>query len=166
MPQEKVIAREAEINGRYIIAAPEEYGAAGSMRKRRMIIIVFALVLLIIVCAAAGIYSKIRIGGDDALRDARNVRIAMRAAAIEIYGMNASLYDASAINGLSKRAESEIRTLSGADGDIILNAWDVSDMEPVSFIYRNDGYTVYYSRDTGTEENSWKVYYSLLLSEY
>ena len=134
--------------------------------RRQMITMIIAGVAVIaaVLCVVFfwfGINAKAR----SALREAKDIRIAMKMKAIEKYGFGGSVYNPSAVNGMSQGVEEEVLKMAEADGQIILQAWDKETREPTAFTYQKDRYIVLFNKsDSGAI--SWTGYYTFKLIEY
>ncbi len=60
------------------------------------------------------------------LREAKNVVENIQLLSIQYYGLGAPFMDNSRSSGMSRTAEEEIRSFSGADGDIQLISWNTN----------------------------------------
>ncbi len=123
--------------------------------------IVIVAVILGIVFFGLGINSGVR----QAMREAKDVRIAMKMKAIEQYGLGGTMYQPMSKNGMAKGLEKEILDMAEADGEIILHAWDTENNEPASFTFYKDRYIVTF-RQSDDGSPVWSGYYSLKLLEY
>lgn len=133
------------------------------------IVIIFAIVTAVITATARHVF-----------REAKDVRLALRAVGTEYYGNMSSIYDPNTYNGLAEGAEDRIAELSLRDGDVYLYSWNEEDNTPLIFEYRKGLYTVVYvdsrlkeSQETGNDElgayqmtGSWSIYYSFNVLNY
>lgn len=123
--------------------------------------IVIVAVILGIVFFGLGINSGVR----QAMREAKDVRIAMKMKAIEQYGLGGTMYQPMSKNGMAKGLEEEILNMADADGEIVLHAWDVENNEPAAFTFYKERYIVTFRQN---EDGSpiWNGYYTFKLLEY
>ena len=140
----------------------------GTTRKYQMSVmttlITAAVIVVVILCVVffgLGINSGVR----QAMREAKDVRIAMKMKAIEQYGLGGTMYQPMSKNGMAKGLEKEILDMAEADGEIILHAWDTENNEPASFTFYKDRYIVTF-RQSDDGSPVWSGYYSLKLLEY
>ena len=131
--------------------------------------VVASVVTAIIIVAAVlcGIVFWLHINSETrgAMREARDIRIAMKMKAIEQYGLGGTLYQATARNGMAKGMEEDILKMAEADGSIVLQAWDSDNNEPAAFTFQKDRYIIIFKE---SEDGSaiWDGYYTLKLLEY
>ena len=92
----------------------------------------------------------------------------MKLVSIEYYGGNGSIYDRNAYDGMAKGAADMIRTMSYADGEIELKAWDDVNNVPIAFTYRKDPYVIEFKSvgDRYDPDDVWDVYYAFHLMKY
>lgn len=123
-----------------------------------------AVVVAVILCVVF-FWFRINSGTRQAMREAKDIRIAMKMKAIEQYGTGGVLFQPTSRNGMTKGLESEILELADAEGDIVLQAWDSSNNEPAAFTYQKDRYIIIFKQK---EDGSpiWDGYYTLKLLEY
>ena len=99
------------------------------------------------------------------MRQARDVRIAMKMKAVEQYGIGGVLYQPTSRNGMAQGMEEEILKMAEAEGDIVLQAWDSEKNEPAAFTFQKDRYIIIFKmKDDGSA--IWTGYYTLKLLEY
>lgn len=117
-------------------------------------------VLLIVVCVAVAIVASIlfmhREKARRVLKEAKLMQLAVRTVGAEFYGLNKSIYDSSAVDGLTEGAAKELSSLSGCSGQIYLLKWDRESLQPIHFIYIQDGFIVDYAKSG--EIDNWNVY--------
>ncbi len=134
--------------------------------KKQMITMITAAVLVIaaVLCV---VFFWLRINADArmALREAKDVRMAMKMRAIEVYGLGGTMYKPSSFNGMSQGTEEAVLKMANADGSIILQSWDNDLREPNAFTYQKDNYIVIFSKDESGGV-SWKVSYAFKIMEY
>ena len=59
-----------------------------------------------------------------AFRSARNVLLNVELLSIQYNGTGEAMLDSSRVSGMSEKAEAEVRSFSGADGEIRLTSWN------------------------------------------
>ena len=116
---------------------------------------IFLLLIVLIVAVGFFTWARISTGSHTVLQEARGVRAAMKLVSIEYYGGNGSIYDM-------------IRTMSYADGEIELKAWDDVNNVPIAFTYRKDPYVIEFKSvgDRYDPDDVWDVYYAFHLMKY
>ncbi|MCR5655191.1 MAG: hypothetical protein K6G07_06065 [Lachnospiraceae bacterium] len=149
----------------YITETADETQVAQYQRAifRHRVIFVVSMVLLIGIAIYS--YASLSAASKRALREAKDVRMAMRLAAIESYAASESFYAPTASDGLQEGAAEKIAKLSSRDGTVVLTAWDKEENDPLAFTYRTGHYIVYFTHDTETDEDGWEVYYNLRVTD-
>lgn len=95
------------------------------------------------------------------LREAKNVLLNMELLSLEYFGFQEALQDSGRNSGLTRDAEEEIRSFSGAEGDIHLISWNSSMHCVGAMTYQRDHYLMYYRYDETEEQGVWNVYWKL-----
>ena len=134
--------------------------------RRQVITMIIAAVLVTAgVLCVVFFWFKINTGAREALREAKDIRIAMKMKAIECYGLGGSVYSPASKNGIKDSMAEDILRMADAEGTIILQSWDSKADEPLAFTYQKDDYIVVF-QETGDGGLSWKAYYTLELIKY
>jgi hypothetical protein len=128
------------------------------------IVLLVALVLLIIGVPVFFTF-RIKTEGRLALREAKNVKLALEMISVEYYGMGLSIYDSTNASGLTDGVRSRLDEIIGEDYDISVTSYDKNSRNITSFDYINDNYMVRYICDT-EKGDAWKVYYKYLVFDY
>ena len=149
----------------YLTETEDETRVARYQRSLRIHRIVFAAALVILLGIAVYSYASLSAASKQALREAKDVRMAMKLAAIESYADSVSFYMPTASDGLQEGAADKIKRLSKREGTVTLTAWDSKKNDPLSFTYRIGHYVVYFAKDTETDEDRWEVYYNLRVTD-
>ncbi len=125
----------------------------------RIIIRYLAVGILILLVSWIGFsYFRLRNGGDVALREAKNARLALIATGIEYRGSGKSIYTSSKISGMTNEVYNNVKELSGADGNLRLVRYDYDSNEVRQLQYRQGQYLVSFEMDDNGEE-TWTVEY-------
>ena len=127
-------------------------------------VVTAAIIVAVILCVVF-FWFRINSGVRQAMREAKDIRIAMKMKAIEQYGLGGVLYNSVARNGMADGMEDEILNMADADGDIVLQAWDVEKNEPSAFTFQKDRYIIIFKEDSDGSA-IWNGYYTLKLLEY
>jgi hypothetical protein len=128
-----------------------------SLIKGLKITAIIVLVILIIGIPAFA-YFRVSTKAHMALREAKNVKIAITMLDIEYYAQGASIYAPTRADGLKKGAVADIWETVGFEGDVVLRAYDKSTRTVEALTYTNDHFEVnYYIDDDG--EDRWTVRY-------
>ncbi|MCR4946484.1 MAG: hypothetical protein K5929_06005 [Lachnospiraceae bacterium] len=140
-------------------------GTTTAYRKQMITMIIAGVAVIAVVLCVVFFWFGIKAKARTTLREAKDIRIAMKMKAIEKYGFGGAVYNPSAVNGMSQGIEEEILKMADADGQIILQAWDKEAREPSAFTYQKDRYIVLFNKsDSGAI--SWTGYYTFKLIEF
>lgn len=143
----------------HVIGTTNNYG------RNLVATLVTAAVIVAVILCVVFFWFRINSGVRQAMREAKDVRIAMKMKAIEQYGLGGTLFLPSAKNGMTKGMEEEILKLADADGNIVLQAWDSENNEPAAFTFQKDRYIIIFKvKEDGSP--IWDGYYTLKLLEY
>ena len=140
----------------------------GSTRRYQTSIVttlVTAAIIVAVILCVVFFWFRINSGTRQAMREAKDIRIAMKMKAVEQYGLGGTLYIPSARNGMAKDMEEEILKMAEADGDIELQAWNSETNEPAAFTFYKDRYIIIFKIDSNGSP-IWSGYYTLKLIEY
>ena len=129
----------------------------GSVLK---IILIVLVVLFVGTCLF--MFSKIRIDADSALRNAKNVRMSLRSADIEMYAQGKTIYNPSKKNGLEDGVKAKVDLLADAKGTYSITRYDSKTHELTGMTYRQGNYIVYFSKEG--DDITWDV--DLLMNIY
>ncbi|MBO6016290.1 MAG: hypothetical protein J6P60_06900 [Lachnospiraceae bacterium] len=140
-------------------------GTTDHYLRNRILGYVFATVIAAVCACVIFAWLGINSGVRGAMREAKDVRIAMKMKAVQQYGLGKALFQPAAPGGLERNMEEQILELAEADGEIVLQAWDEEHNEPAAFSYQKNRYIVLFRQD---EDGSpiWDGYYALKLLEY
>lgn len=115
-------------------------------------------ILILLIAWIAFSYFRLKNGGDTALREAKNARLALVATGIEYRGLGKSIYTSNKLSGMSNDVRNKVQELSGADGNLRLVKYDYDSNEVRQLQYRKDRYLVTYEISENGEE-IWTVEY-------
>lgn len=95
-----------------------------------------------------------------ALREAKNILDNLEFMSIEYLGNGEQISDSRRPNGLSRQAEAEVLSFSGAEGEIRQVAWlrAGTDQSVCGLIYQTAGCQIQYRRDKAADDGVWEVY--------
>ena len=135
--------------------------------RRQMIrlAVILGAVLLTLIGFCAFYVVRAFSGGRIALREAKNIRLAMTSADIEAYAAGTSIYAPERADGLATGTKEKIEFLADINGELRLTSYRKKDRQITGFIYRKSRYMVTFSVDEKGEEN-WKVDYLLPIMDY
>ena len=118
----------------------------------RIILIVF-VVLFVGTCLF--LIAKIRIDADSALRNAKNIRMSLRSADIEMYAQGKTIYNPSKKNGLEDGVKEKVERFAEAKGTYTITSYNMKEHELTGMTYRQGNYVVYFSKNG--ENITWDV---------
>lgn len=132
------------------------------MQIKRIILIVAAVFVL----AAIGFsYFKISSEGHAALREGKNVKLALDMLAVEYHGIDQSVYNSNQVDGLSKGVrERLLEVVESENPQISLISYNKKKNEVLCLSYENDQYRVLYTKDE--EGEHWRVDYLVHIQKY
>lgn len=116
---------------------------------------------LFIIGIAVFAFFKVRSNAKDALREAKNVYLALYTTDIEYYAQGKSIYDHSKADGMADGVKEVVDTLADADGKYIITSYNARKREVTGMQYRKGHYLVTFTKKDGHE--IWTVDYSMRL---
>ncbi|MCR4691594.1 MAG: hypothetical protein K5739_09645 [Lachnospiraceae bacterium] len=153
-------------------------------RRIRMQRIVMVGVMLILTGSVIWFYLTASVASQKALREAKDVRLAMRMIAIEKYSEGTSIYNPLAKDGLVPGVAEKVAKISGAEGRIILTGWDTVNNDANSFTYTKGNYVVFFNKSAALdpegliendvqleysadmEKSQWEVYLQIRVTDF
>ena len=139
------------------------------LHKHRRQIIRIAVIAAAVVLLLAGfvIFYVVRAfsGGRVALREAKNIRLAMVSADIEAYAAGQTIYAPERAEGLSNGTHEKIDFLADINGELRLTSYNKATRQITGFTYKKSRYLVTFSVGEQGEEN-WRVDYLLPIMDY
>lgn len=128
------------------------------INKKNIYFYLSCVVIMCILVFNITLYYKYHIEAGHTLRDAKNVQLAMRMLSIEYLGKGVPVYNYGSLHGMDVITETEIKHLSGADGEITLISWNSDENIPNKFYYQTDKFLVIYEYDMVQKELQWEIY--------
>lgn len=119
--------------------------------------VILAGILVLVMTLALTIMVRWRTEAHMALRQARNIWMALRMTGIEYYGMGDNMYDSRRLSGLKKEAEQQVRELTEFEGSVSVLKSEGDIQVPTEMIYQEGPYMVYYYQGEDSSRN-WLVY--------
>lgn len=110
----------------------------------RVALIVIAVVLL---CLGTFFFFKIRIEAKNTLREAKNVRMALRTTDIEMYAHETSVYDPTKVNGLADGVKEKVDSLMEPEGRYAITSYSFKKHEVTGMTYRKGNYYVVFTKE-------------------
>ncbi len=102
---------------------------------------------VLVICLALFLYFKIRVESHSALRNAKNVRMSLQAADIEMYAAGKTIFNSSKKNGLEDGVKAKVEMLAEPKGAYSITSYDPKKHELTGMTYRQGNYVVYFSKD-------------------
>ncbi len=133
---------------------PQEHNKRQITSIIRFLLIAAAVVFILLV---AFFVFKVHSEGRFALREAKNIKLAMITSDIEQYGVGKSIYMPERHSGLSDAALLAIKRYAGVDDGVTLLSYDRKEREVKMFTYKTAHYLVTYTYDGEGED--WTVEY-------
>ena len=141
---------------------PENNGITREEAMRKMfirrilliaIIVIAAVVLITIAFNQFKIYSEGRL----ALREAKNIKMTLEIADLELYSSGLCVYDETAEGNVRKSAASYVSRMQGEiKGAVKLTGYDKTKHKITGFEYELEKYIIRYK--SGEDEDLWQVY--------
>ncbi len=128
-----------------------------SLRKVAKWIAIVGIAL--IVGASVFMFFKIRANAKAALREAKNIRVALRSADIEMYGEKKTIYNPYKPYGLEDGTVEKVNELIDVKGTYRITAYDNKLHELTGMTYTKDGYYVTFTKANG--KIKWTVDYRM-----
>lgn len=126
---------------------------------------VFCIIVAVLVIGAVVVFAvKLQIDGRDALRDAKNVRLALRSADIEMYAKSMSIYNPQRKNGIEAGVKGKVEQIYTPEGTYAITSYDKSKHELSGMTYRKGHYIVTFVKTD--ERIVWDVDYLLNIYRY
>ena len=126
--------------------------------------VILVTVVALIVGLAVFTFFKIRVGAKDALREAKNVRMSLRSADIEMYAAGKSIYNPLRKRGIEEGVKEKVELLFVPSGDYKITSYDSKKHELTGMEYECGNYLVTFGKDG--DAISWDVDYILRVYSY
>lgn len=91
-------------------------------------------------------FFKIQYDANSALRNAKNVRMSLQSADIEMYAAGKTIFNPSNKNGLEDGVKQKVEQFGETKGVYSITAYDASKHDLTGLTYRQDNYVVYFSK--------------------
>lgn len=96
-----------------------------------------------------------------ALRSAKNILLNIELLSIQYNGTGEPLLDNSCASGMSEKAEAEVRSFSGADGEVRLTSWNGAQARVLSMSYQEEHFLLIYNYSESEESGAWTIYWKV-----
>ena len=131
----------------------------------KKIFIGFCIVIAALIVGAAVFFvSKIYIDGKSTLREAKNVRMALRSADIEMYANNMTIYNPQRKNGVEAGVKEKVEQFFVPEGSYAITSYNKSKHELTGLTYRKGHYIVTFNKSG--DNIRWKVDYLFNIYTY
>lgn len=130
-------------------------------REKRQVVNIIKIILIVtavlFILLAAFFVFKVHSEGRMALREAKNIKLALITADIEMYGVGKTIYAPEHHNGLADGVAEKLERYAGTSEGVTLLSYNRTTREVAMFTYTTPHYLVRYEYD-GVQEN-WTVDY-------
>ncbi len=142
----------------------EEKGKTRALIQKMLKIFLIAFGILV-VAAIAFTFFKIDTDGRHALREAKNVKLALRTIDIEYYGKGSTVYNPESMNGLSPGVIEEVRKLMpSSEGEVTILSYDKKKREITGLLYITGHYQIIYLEDK--DKTEWSINYMWQIANF
>lgn len=140
----------------------DEYSKIRKRKVRNAIIIFIIVIILAAVCFSG---FKISYGGHFALREAKNIKLALQTLDVEYYGVKKSVYNPYKENGLEDGVKKRLsEAVTSEDFKVQIIKYDIKAREVKEFEYESGVYRVTYRCDDNIEK--WKIDFCVTIQQY
>ena len=126
--------------------------------------VILIVLVAFIVCGTVFCAFKLQIDGRSALREAKNIRLALRTADIEMYAKGQTIFNVSRKNGLEAGVQEKVEQIVVPEGRYSITSYDKKSHEMTGMTYRVGHYIVMFKKDG--ENIKWDVDYVMNIYEY
>lgn len=126
--------------------------------------LILLVIGLLIIFTAVFAFFKVRIDAKTALRDAKDVRMALTSADIEMYAAGKSVFNPTKKNGIEDGAKEKAEQIFISVGDYKITSYDKKNHEITGFQYEVGNYIVTFHKHG--EAISWDVDFILRVYSY
>ena len=140
-------------------------GKERSIFNVKKIIKVFCIIVAVLIIGAVAVFAvKLQIEGRNALREAKNVCLALRSADIEMYAKSMSIYNPQRKNGIEAGVKEKVEQIYVPEGTYAITSYNKSKHELTGMTYRKGHYIVTFVKTD--ERIIWDVDYLLNIYTY
>ena len=135
--------------------------------RRRMIrmAVIIGVIVLAAACFIAFFIFNVHSKGRFALREAKNIRLALVATDIELYPAGNSIYAPERASGLAPGVMDSVKRLADVNGEVMLSMYDKNSREIIRLSYKTSDYLVTYDKSESGKE-AWTVCYMWKILDY
>lgn len=109
-------------------------------------------------------FFKVHVEADEALRNAKNVRMALRSADIEMYAVGKTIFNPSNKNGIEDGVDLKVESLIEPKGVYSITSYSSKAHELTGMTYREKNYVVYFTKNG--DDITWDVNLILNIFHY
>lgn len=135
------------------------------IKKRHVIMTVIVLLVVLVISIPVFLYFKFTTESRMALREAKNVKLALNMLDIEYYAKGKTVYNPNNINGLTDGVMQEVSDVLEHDCSLAITSYDKKERKVLGFVYNYEHYQVVYRFDKD-KGDTWKVSYILNILDY
>lgn len=135
------------------------------VQRNRIRTVVILLLAALVIGGAAFTYFHITTEARMALREGKNVKLALDMLDIEYYGENTSVYDPAGQDGLKSGVEERVYGIAEQSGRMEILSYDRAEHKILYMVYETGPYRVLYQYDA-TDGDRWKVEYLITIFDY
>ena len=110
----------------------------------RVVLIVLGVMIIVL---SAFFFFKVLIESKQALREAKNIRVALRTTDIEMYAHESCIYDPTKPDGLADGVKHTVDELMQPEGKYVVTSYNYKNHELTGFTYRKGRYYVVFSKE-------------------
>jgi hypothetical protein len=121
-------------------------------------IILIAIGILMIITALAA-FIKLKAGARVALRDAKDVQMALETRDVEMYASGKTIYNPQKAYGIEDGVKEKVEEIAFVEGKYYVTSYNLASREITGFKYRVGNYVVYYNKSN--DKVKWDVDYIL-----
>ncbi len=126
--------------------------------------IIFVFLLALIVGLSVFTFFRIRAGAKEALRDAKDIRMSLRSADIEMYAAGKTIYNPAKKDGLEDGVKERVEQLYTPVGEYKITSYSMTKHELTGMQYEVNNYIVTFEKKG--EAISWDVDYIMRVYSY
>ena len=127
----------------------------------RIVLIIFGSVIVLF---CVFFYFKTRSESKAALREAKNIRMALRVLDIELYAQEKCVYDPNELDGLTESVENNVKSLCDPEGVFAVTSYSYKNHEITGMTYRTGHYYVVFTKKG--DDIEWDVTYMMRIYHF
>ena len=120
--------------------------------------ILIAVGILVILAALFAVI-KLKVGARAALRDAKDVQMALETTDVEMYATGKSIYNPQKAFGIEEGVKEKVAEIATVDGKYYVTSYSTARREITGMKYQTGNYIVYYTKKS--ESIGWDIDYIL-----